>query len=226
MKRKINIMDMELDNYTIRESMAMVETFLNHTVLHTIEEVSMNMIVHAEQDDAVKQCIQSLDIAIPGEKEILSRAGYVTYDVENNNFFHEFAKRLMRNKKTVFLIAEREEGLTTLRDFLAREYERLHIIGECFLESFTEEIGAINEINIQAPDVILSVISSPRQELFLTEHKDLLHAKIWYGMNGEYYKPKGGQKVIHMLHVLMRKMAFHRRLLDYQKQKTQVLDEM
>ncbi len=182
--KRIDVMNVELDNYSMREAMLLVETFLNNTVLNTIEEVTLRMVMQAENDDIVEECIQTLDIAVPGQKEIFE--GKASKDLLGNRFFYEFAKRVIRGKKTVFLLGKKEEDLQVLRRYLEHGYERLQIVGESFLEKYSDDAGVINEINIQAPDVILSVIPSPEQEHFIMEQKGRLHAKVWYGMNSDY----------------------------------------
>lgn len=215
-------MGVELDNYSTRESMLFIESFLNNTVLNVVEEISMNMILSARNDERVKDCIMNLDLTIPGEKELLIEGGYgdrsQMSDVLDGTFFYEFSKRLIRNKKTVFLVGETKEQIRRLRTYLDCEYERMNIIGDAYFEQYAEEGGLINEINSHAPDVILSIISSPRQELFLLEHKTSIHAKLWYGMNDRFQHftmlerlKRGGKSLI-------RRTLFKHSLINYYKE--------
>ena len=43
MMKKLKILGMELDNYTVWEAMGKVEGFLNTTIMNTVEAVSMEM---------------------------------------------------------------------------------------------------------------------------------------------------------------------------------------
>lgn len=45
MIKKIDIMGIGLDNYTVRESMRQVENYLSNDVLNTIENISMQMLI-------------------------------------------------------------------------------------------------------------------------------------------------------------------------------------
>ena len=54
---------MNLDNYTVREAMLQVEVYLNNTEMNTIENISMEMLVKAQNDEILKECIEKLDLA-------------------------------------------------------------------------------------------------------------------------------------------------------------------
>ena len=45
MIKKIDIMGIGLDNYTVRESMRQVDNYLSNDVLNTIENISMQMLI-------------------------------------------------------------------------------------------------------------------------------------------------------------------------------------
>lgn len=221
MIKKINVMGIELDNYSSREAMMLVETFLNNTVLNTIEEVPLQVLVQAKENEDVRQSIRALDLAIPGDREILVEAGYGNSrqinDVEENSFFHEFIRRVIRNKKKVFLLGETQAVVDELTTVLKEDYERLQIIGSCCLERFKDDAGVINEINSQAPDVILSALPSPKQELFILEQKGRLHAKIWYGMNNNVRIRKGKERLIQMIRTMVGRVIFRHQILKYQR---------
>ena len=74
MIKKIDIMGIGLDNYTVRESMRQVENYLSNDVLNTIENISMQMLIASETDPVVHSVISELDLSVIGEKEILKAA--------------------------------------------------------------------------------------------------------------------------------------------------------
>ena len=45
MKKKIQILGMKLDNYSVRESILLAESYLNGTSLNAIEDISMKMLM-------------------------------------------------------------------------------------------------------------------------------------------------------------------------------------
>lgn len=187
MIKKIDILGIPLDNYTVREAIMRVETYLSNNVLNTIESISMQMLIESENDEALKQVISSLDLAVIGEKEILQATKLNTMqrirETEENDFFYEFFKRVERNRKSVFILGETTERVEDLKDTLKHDFGKLILAGSYATETCIGDLDAvINDLNATTPDVILSVLPSPKQEHFFLDHKDKMNANIWYGI--------------------------------------------
>lgn len=190
MTKKIDIMGIELDNYTVREAVMQVETYLSGDMLNTVESVSMRMLIESENDPVVREVLSMLDLAVIGEKEIIQAAGVPTMqrmqETEENDFTYEFFKRIERNKRSVFLLGETEHRIAGIKRELAEAFPKLIFAGEYALENCVGDLEAvINEMNAMTPDIIVSILPTPLQEHFFAEHKDKMSATIWYGM-GEF----------------------------------------
>lgn len=212
MIKKIDILGIQLDNYTVREAIMQVESYLSNNMLNTIESISMQMLIESESDPVVRDVISSLDLAVIGEKEIIQAAGDATMqrvkETEANDFAYEFFKRVERNKKSVFLLGETEEKIAHFRQDLLEEYPKLIIDGEYAVETCVGDLdGVINELNATTPDIIISILPVPMQEHFFMEHKDKMNASIWYGM-GEL--GLGGKK--HGINGFIKRMMHRGRL--------------
>ena len=103
MLKKIDILGIEVDNYTVREAMMQVENYLDNTIMNTIETIDMKMLELAGQDETVRACIEQLDLAVIGEKEILIAADVHSSqrlsETINHDFFREFIKRIIRENE-------------------------------------------------------------------------------------------------------------------------------
>ena len=55
MKKKIQILGMKLDNYSVRESILLAESYLNGTSLNAIEDISMKMLMESENNEVLGQ---------------------------------------------------------------------------------------------------------------------------------------------------------------------------
>ena len=106
MIKKVDILGIQLDNYTVREAIMCVERYLSNNVLNTIESISLQMLIDSETNPVLKEVMSSLDLAIIGEKEIIQAAGLESMqrirETEENDFYFEFFKRIERNKKKCF----------------------------------------------------------------------------------------------------------------------------
>ena len=75
MIKKINVAGMELDNSTVRESILQLEACLDGGGFYTIQEITMNTIMRAEENDKVKEAMQRLTHSIIADVGILDAVG-------------------------------------------------------------------------------------------------------------------------------------------------------
>lgn len=75
MIKKVDILGIQLDNYTVREAIMCVERYLSNNVLNTIESISLQMPIDSETNPVLKEVMSSLDATIIGEKELFRQRG-------------------------------------------------------------------------------------------------------------------------------------------------------
>lgn len=187
MIKKIDILGIWLDNYTVREAIRQVETYLDNHVLNAIESITMQMLVDSENDPVLKEALSCLDLALIGEKEIFQAVGIGTMqrirETEENDFFYEFFKRVERNKKSVFLLGETDDEIGRMKNRLLEEFPKIIFAGDYAVENCVGDLEAvINDMNATTPNIIISILPTPMQEHFFMEHRDKMNANIWYGM--------------------------------------------
>ena len=156
MIKKIDIMGIGLDNYTVRESMRQVENYLSNDVLNTIENISMQMLIASETDPVLHNVISELDLSVIGEKEILKAADADSMqrvqETEQNDFSYEFYRRIERNKRSIFVLGQTEEGVQKVKAELQEAFPKLILAGEYALENCVGNLDAvINEMNASLP---------------------------------------------------------------------------
>jgi N-acetylglucosaminyldiphosphoundecaprenol N-acetyl-beta-D-mannosaminyltransferase len=195
MNKRISILGIQIDNYSIDEAVAQVEVYLNSTGVNTIEAITTETLVQAQENEGVRNCIEQLDLSIIGERELLKAAGVKTADrikeISDNAFLAAFLQLVVQNEKKIYLLGGTREQTTSFLDYLMTINKQLNIIGSYALEECVGDFdGAINEINIATPDIVVSVLPSPLQEHFISENKGKLNAQIWYGL-GEGYITTG-----------------------------------
>lgn len=211
MVKKIDIAGILLDNYTVRELIMKIDRHMSEKSYTTIEEIKMDTLHMAESDEQIKQAIEMLDYTLIADSGILRAADVESiqrkYEIEEHLFFFEIMKRINRNGKTVFLVADSDAVLDEAEVFLKELFERLIIVGKQACTDCTSEAETVvNEINIAAPDVVLSFLPSPEQELFLLNNKDKLSTNLWYGIgNTKFIAKKPGM------------MAALKRMLDVKR---------
>lgn len=200
MIKTIDVAGIELDNYTVRETIMNVEKDMSDNGFHTIEEVNMDMLIQAESDEVIREALALTEHTVIAERGILEAVGADSYqrrhEIEHHDFFYEMMKRIERNRLSVFIVGEVMEQSQRMCTRILENYPRCEIVGVEAIEDCSGNLDAlINEINSQTPNVIISVIPSPAQEHFLVDNREKLSADLWYGIGTmELEEPKRGLK--------------------------------
>lgn len=191
MENRKELAGVRVDNCSLRDALHKIEVYLNNECLNIVEIINMKTIVAAGTDEKVRRCMEEMDLVIPSDKEILEELGVTSgqrlHDAENNQLLHEFLKRVLRSRHSVYLLTETANQMESLCDYLEDTYDgHLLICGSYAFEECPEDVEhVINEINSVAPHVILAMLPTPMQEHFIYDHHHMLNAKIWFGIGTE-----------------------------------------
>ena len=181
----------------------------------------MEVLLKGQDDAEWKQSLQSVDLLLPSEREILESAEVTDQnaiqDLENNTFVRLFFRYLVKNKKKVFLLTEDEKAGRLLKERIETYRKGIQFVGEAVIsaQSGSKE-AVINMINGVEPDCILSGLSYPWQEKFIAESKALLNARVWFGCSFLLNQQKKEEKASGKF-----KYFILKRLFRYQVGKTQ-----
>ena len=221
MEEKINVFDIELNLLTAKKAMRQVMRYMGGESVSTIELIPMEVLLKGQDNAEWKQSLQSVDLLLPSEREILESAEVTDenaiQDLENNTFVRLFFRYLVKNKKKVFLLTEDEKASRLLKERIETYRKGVQFVGEAVISAQSGSKDAvINMINGVEPDCILSALSYPWQEKFIAESKALLNARVWFGcsllLNQQKKEDKASGKF---------KYFILKRLFRYQVGKTQ-----
>ena len=221
MEEKINVFDIELNLLTAKKAMRQVMRYMGGESVSTIELIPMEVLLKGQDDAEWKQSLQSVDLLLPSEREILESAEVTDQnaiqDLENNTFVRLFFRYLVKNKKKVFLLTEDEKEGRLLKERIETYRKGIQFVGEAVIsaQSGSKE-AVINMINGVEPDCIFSGLSYPWQEKFIAESKALLNARVWFGCSFLLNQQKKEEKASGKF-----KYFILKRLFRYQVGKTQ-----
>lgn len=169
--KKIDILGICVDNYTVRESLLRLDTYLGSTVLNIIETVTMKQLVSSGEFSVIKDCLKQTDLSIIGEGEILSETGNATAqrmrEVCSQDFLREVLKRMVRGQKRVFLVAMTHLQTEQMQEFFSGWVSDFSPAGSFSVEESADDMDTIvNEINGATPDIVISAEFSDGREVY------------------------------------------------------------
>ena len=120
--RKIEIFGIGLYDCSLREAMRRVDTYLKEGAVHTIDCVTAQMLLQAENSEEQKEWLEAMDMTILCDADVLRAAGVETRgrirEIENQAFLKEFFKKLARERRNVYLLGDNQDALDTLKNYL------------------------------------------------------------------------------------------------------------
>ncbi|MCH5279828.1 MAG: WecB/TagA/CpsF family glycosyltransferase [Lachnospiraceae bacterium] len=203
--KKMNVLGIPLRDYTLRETLKKVDIFLAGGKMGTIALITMKGLIVAQDSPEIKEWMSSLDMTVAADADIL-RAADINYrgrihDVENQLFISEFLKKLVRQKKTVYLMSQNTASLEKLEKELLSYEETLSIVGKAAVDDLEyDDDFVINDMNMKVPDVLISNLESPKRERFAKENQMKMNVRIWLMVRADrelHAQEKGSLKQIY-----------------------------
>ncbi len=224
--KEINLLGISLIDYTLKESLKLSNHYLNNGALNTILVVSTRILVEAAENPEYKKWIESMDMTICGETDILRAADSANRnrlkEVENGEFVREFFHRLAWNHKKVFLLSNSEQQMEFLKKKIHEVHSNLVIVGQYVLGDVTTGMDLfINEINDVVPHVIISSMPHPLQEQLMYENRMKMNANVWLALpEHSIIQTRKGMRTSRLLTLFYKKM-FKRRVSKYNNEKSE-----
>lgn len=184
---KINILGINIKDYTLKEALKNSEGYMKNGACNTIAYISSRQLAAAAGGNEMqREWIESVDMTICAEADILCAEEGIgrnrIREIEENAFLVEFLKRAVRDRRNVYLLSDTEEHLSMLQTWLQQLQAGLCIAGKAVLPEEENIDNFINEVNAVAPDIMISQWLPPRQEHLVYEDKKKINAKIWLAL--------------------------------------------
>ena len=173
MEEKIEVLGVRLDCLTAKETMLRAIQFMENDPVDTIEIMTMDCLMNNQEDEPWISRVKDFKLVLPGEVEILEAAEVhdrvKLKETENRIFLKMFMKYLQKNQKRIYLLADTEEEIVQAENAI-RHYNRgIRVSGHACLDpGGNREEEVVNDINGTETDCVLSVLSSPYQESFIS----------------------------------------------------------
>ena len=187
MDKKMNVLDVRLDNYTAKDAMKAVTEFLRNEAVNTVEIITVDSLMCAAQTEGLKADIAALDLVVAGDSAILEAAGVPEkkklQEAQNQVFLKMLFRYFHKNGLKIFVLTDTEEEGELLRQYVEENHAGIVLTGSAAVpedESADDQI--INSINGTEADLVIAYMRSPGQEQFIRRVKNVLNVKLWLGI--------------------------------------------
>jgi len=222
--RKVQVLSVSLYDYTVREAMRKVEEFFGQGTASTIAYVSKEGIMDADENEQIKEFYNKVDLVVFTDPDILRAANVETRnrlrEIEENAFIDEFLKKMIRQRKSIYLLAQTDAELVKLETSLKSYQENLNFVGRFALEHLeADEDFVVNEINMQQPSVLISILPAGKRIEFYDANHMKLNTNIWLMLKDDVDIQNKRRGLIRKIYDDLMRSIFKKRLLQYESEK-------
>lgn len=220
MAKKIQVLGIDLETYTVRENMQFLEEYITSEGMNVVSVVSPQTLIAANEDQVLENFLKECDLRIIADVTILEvveqKFTQQYSQIKKVELEEQFLRCLIRKKKKVFWVGKDSDQLRRFENYINENYSDLNVAG-AYAEGIEEDKieNIINEINSADVDVLLLDLNSPAQEMFLMKNKHLLHTRlcICMGDGVRTHYPSGVR--ISKLKGLLDQTLFKRKVVKY-----------
>lgn len=187
MNGKIQVLGLEIDNYSAKDAVKCVMSYMGTEPVNVIEMVTMNTLGKFQQEENAGELFANFDIALASDKGILQAAGVKDErqlkEVEELLFIKMVMRYLHKNSARVLLLAESAADLQKLETYMQEDYANIQVVETATLEeNGASDDKLLNLVNGAEVECVLSALPSPIEEQFICRNKALVNARVWLGL--------------------------------------------
>ncbi len=158
--RKINLLGLQLSDVTLSESVDQMRVFLKNGAMNTVLYLNTKLLVAASRDEQLSDWIESADMVICGEKELLGQIGITSksrlHEAETFEHLKYFLEMLKSSGSSLYLVADTGSALKALEKDIEALCPEIAISGmNLFGDDGNLNSITINEINGIVPTMII-----------------------------------------------------------------------
>lgn len=197
---RINILDIDIDNFTAKEAMKQFVNSIQSEPISIIEMMTADSLMQMDETPEIKSSVSYFDLVLAADTTILESADVADaknlQEIQEHIFLKMLLRYLNRHHKRVYLLVETEMEGEDFLHYLERYYRGIQIGGIAKVSAKDRSDDMIvNAINGADIDCVISSMSSPLQEDFVTKNRSALNANVWLGL-GKAILPLGGTGLV------------------------------
>ncbi len=184
---RLDVMGVGFDSVTMDEAIARAAQLLEQPGASYVVTPNAEIVYEAMHDPSFCRLINDADLVLPDGSGVVLGAKILKTPVKQKvagiEFGENLAAYLARTGKTLYLLGGKPGVAEQAAENLVNKYPGLNICGTAD-GYFQEEAPVIAKINEAAPDVLFVCLGAPKQERFMSEHRNALHVGLMAGLGG------------------------------------------
>lgn len=175
----------------MQSALEQVRAMLKDRAAHPILAVNPEKVIAAQQQSDLLRALENASLVVPDGIGIVMAARLLgkgrMQRVPGSDLMPEICRLAAREGNSVFLYGARPERVSRAATLLQERFPGLRIAGTQHGYVPDDQMTqVIDTINASGADVLFVGLGSPRQELWISRHRDRLDVSICQGVGGTF----------------------------------------
>lgn len=185
--KRYSILGISLTDYTAREALKQIDRFLQGGIMNTVACLTVGRLTEAAEDPEVRAMVESMDLTLCVESDILEAAGIAVPDrireISEQVVLQECLYRVAGEDGSIFVLGDTAEKAQELENRLLGLHPDIRVSGCEGIDAYEGRVEQLmNELNDAAPQIIFSNIVWPGDLELMLWCRKFLNAMVWFAM--------------------------------------------
>ena len=188
----VAVLGVPFDNVTMDEAVRIIEDQIDSGGYHQVATANVDFLMHAINDPELQNILCSCSLVVPDGMPILWSARLMGSRLKERVCGIDLVPRLAelsaRRGYSIYLLGASEKSSQRAAETLQERYPGLRIAGRYSppvrpLQQMNHE-EILERIELAQPDILLVAFGNPKQEKWLSMHRDRLRVPVSIGIGG------------------------------------------
>lgn len=189
MSNKVDILGVQVDALTMAESVAKAEQYMDGKACVMIATANAEMIMRATYDAELRTILNEAALVVPDGAGTVWAAHHLGFDMPERVAGYDLAQELMRlapaKKRRIYFFGSAPGVADKAKEKAERLYPGIEIVGtRNGYFTADDEPGILSDIKEKKPDLLLAALGVPKQEKWLSAHREELGVPLSIGVGG------------------------------------------
>ncbi|WP_446745073.1 WecB/TagA/CpsF family glycosyltransferase [Silvibacterium acidisoli] len=188
----VAVLGVPINNVSMDEAVSIIEEKIDQGGFHQIATANADFLMNAINDQELQDILCSCSLVVPDGMPILWSARLMGTPLKERVSGIDLVPRLAelsaRRGFRIYLLGASEKSSARAAELLQQQYPGLQIVGRYSpplrpLEQMNHE-EILHRIELARPDILLVAFGNPKQEKWLSMHRDRLRVPVSIGIGG------------------------------------------
>lgn len=190
-EKKVNILGVYFDAITMKEAIKRVVRFLDDNQLHTVYTCNPEIVMEAKKNESFLNLINNGDLVVADGIGVVIGSRIIKHSLPERVAGYDLVQNIFNvikdTNKTVYFFGAAPGIAKKAVERMKDKYPGLKIVGyhDGYFDQ-EEEKKIIDELVTLQPDLLLIGLGAPKQEKWVSMHRDQLGVKVCIGVGGSF----------------------------------------